>query len=626
MAEIKRKKSIIKREYYNMQEVMDDLYSKSKKNYKFRNLMQFILDDKNILLAYRTIKFNKGSKTSGTNTTTIKDIQNWTSEQVIEYVKQRLSNYRPHEVKRKYIPKSNGKTRPLGIPTMEDRLIQQCIKQVLEPICEAKFHPHSYGFRPNRTTEHAISRCVHSINITNMYYVVDVDIKSFFDNVNHGKLLKQMWSFGIRDKTLLSILSKILKAPIKGEGIPTKGTPQGGVISPLLSNIVLNELDWWISNQWETFKSRTPYKYVFSKHRALRKSSKLKPCFIVRYADDFKIFCKSYNHARKLFHAVKQWLKDRLGLDISEEKSKIVNLRKQSSEFLGFKLKAIAKDKTYKAYTYMSDKSIKNCTNKIKQAIKDWQKCPKPQQVSKLNAIILGEHNYYKIATLVSHGFSKIAFDCQKTLYNRTKSLCNSSNKIELVMTKAWDTIYSKYKNSKPLYLNSIRVYPIHGRSFQAPMNFKQSICEYTEEGRQLIYEKFQYIDYKVMNYMARNYIPNRSVEYNDNRISLYSAQKGKCSVTGLRLTIGNIHCHHINNIKNGGDDSFKNLTLVTTEVHRLIHANTDESIHNCLSKIPTMNTSQLTKLNKLRKKSGTTKIPQIKYIKNGVETIVVSK
>lgn len=184
-----------------MQNEFDNLYKQSCNNKNFINLMKHITSDNNILLAYRNIKKNKGSTTVGTDNLNINYFKNMETKKFIERIQNKFDNYIPKSVRRVEIPKQNGKTRPLGIPCIEDRILQQCIKQVLEPICEAKFYKHSYGFRPNRSTKHAIARCMQIMNFSNAYYVVDIDIKGFFDNVNHSKLKKQLWNIGIHDKT-----------------------------------------------------------------------------------------------------------------------------------------------------------------------------------------------------------------------------------------------------------------------------------------------------------------------------------------------------------------------------------------------------------------------------------------
>lgn len=351
----KKRKKLRNAEYYGVQSQLDKLYADSKSGKVFTNLVELIVLPQNVELAYRNLKKNSGSRTAGVDGKTIDDLAGLTNEQITDYVRKRLQYYKPHRVRRVEIPKKNGKMRPLGIPTIYDRLIQQCILQVLEPICEAKFYQHSYGFRPNKCCEHAMARAYKLAQGHKLRNVVDVAIKGFFDNVNHGKLLKQMWTLGIRDKKLICIISQMLKAEIAGIGIPTKGTPQGGILSPLLANIVLNELDWWIASQWELFP--TDHKYMSTATRngkpgenhgnryAAQRKSKLKECYIVRYADDFKIFCRSRNEAERIFQATTQWLKERLSLEISPEKSRIVNLRKGYSEFLGIRFMLVRKGK-----------------------------------------------------------------------------------------------------------------------------------------------------------------------------------------------------------------------------------------------------------------------------------------
>lgn len=606
-----KKQKLRNNEYYNTQELFDSLYQKSKhkSNYRFYKLMDMIASEQNILLAYRNIKSNIGSETSGTNGHTMKDIASKSNEEIVRYVKNRLQNYQPHMVRRVEIPKPNGKLRPLGIPTIEDRIIQQCILQILEPICEAKFYDHSYGFRPNRSTHHAIARSMFLMQQNKLQYVVDIDIKGFFDNVNHGKLLKQMWTLGIQDKQLLSIISKMLKAPIEGEGIPRKGTPQGGILSPLLSNIVLNELDWWIAGQWEYFETRHNYDRLKKnrinkthKYRALR-TTKMKEIFIVRYADDFKIFCRDYKTANKIFQATKMWLKERLHLEISEEKSKIVNLKTNYSEYLGIKMKLHDKGKKQVVKSHICDKAKNNIKNELKRQIIKIQRNTSPKNVNNYNSKVLGVHNYYKVATNVNLDFNDIAYVVNKIIYNRTKSIRSDNG----TKSECFQKFYGGY-NYKINYILGIALFPVAGITTSPPMNFTPEICNFTEKGRELIHKKQQNVSTSVLKHLMENPTPTESVEYNDNKISLYVGQKGVCPITKQFLQIGNMECHHKIPKKLGGTDNYSNLIYVKTEVHILIHATKKETIDKYM-KLLNLRKVSLKKLNKLRVLVGNSEI-----------------
>ena len=608
---LKKKQKLRNNEYYNIQAELDTLYAQSKSGYRFRKLYDLIIDERNIKLAFRNIKKNHGSKTSGTNGNTILDIGEKDPEALIKYIRSRMADFKPHSVRRVEIPKQDGTMRPLGIPTIEDRMIQQCVKQVLEPICEAKFYQHSYGFRPNRGANHALSRAVTLVNKNKLHYVVDVDIKGFFDNVNHGKLLKQIWSLGIQDKRLISVLSKMLKAEIQGIGEPNKGTLQGGILSPLLSNIVLNELDWWISSQWETFKTKKNYnrermigkRLVFdqsAKYRAIKQTG-LKEMFIVRYADDFKIFCRNHKAAFAILEAVKKWLKERLGLEISPEKSMVINLRKKHSEFLGFKMKAVPKEKKFVAKTNMSEKAKKKAVSKLREQIKHVENSP--QEVSKLNAMIVGIQNYYRYATHITVDFSKIGFSVRKTLYNRTKAILSQKGTKSNIFKK----LYPKF-TGKVIFIHGINVFPIDHIKTKYPTNFSQDICPYTVLGRQKVHGQLKGYNQAIIYHLMYNPLPDQSMEYNDNRISLYVGQFGQCGVTKVPLEIVDMEAHHKIPRSQGGSDEYKNLIFIRRDVHKLIHATEESTIKKYLLKLD-LDRNTLDKINELRMLVGNDKI-----------------
>ena len=606
----KKKSKLRNAEYYDIQQEFDELYKKSKKDCKFTDLLSIITSEENIKLAYRNIKKNHGSKTAGTDGKTIQDLEKWQTETLINHIRKKLEYYKPQTIRRVEIPKPNGKKRPLGIPTIMDRLIQQCIYQILEPIAEAKFHERSNGFRPNRSTEHAIAQVYKMVQTQQLYYIVDIDIKAFFDNVQHGKLLKQMWQMGIQDKKLLKIISVMLKAEVAGIGFPEKGTPQGGIISPLLSNIVLNELDWWIASQWETMPTKHEYQGRktrtdnSSKYRALR-SSKLKECYLVRYADDFKILCKHHNDAKRLFIATQKWLRERLGLEINTEKSKIIDLRKNYSEFLGFKIKVHRKGKRheqkvkYTIHSRVSDKAIKRIKDTTSRIIKRIE-FPKDEKkevyaIDFYNSFVMGVHNYYCLATCVNKDFDKIAFHVRKRLRNRLKSRLSRKGVIQ------YKYIEEEYGKSKEIrFIHGKAIIPLGYVQHQNPMWKNGKVNKYTPEGRKEIHNQLQKVNLNILHYLMRNPNENQSVEYNDNRLSLYCAMQGKCAITKTILEKDNIHCHHIIPRKDGGGDNYQNLLLIDKRVHILLHATKAETIEKYLG-ILNLSKAQLNKLNTYR-------------------------
>jgi RNA-directed DNA polymerase len=576
---LKKRKILRNNEYYGQQEILDELYNQSCEGRYFNKLYEMIVSEDNIMKAHRTIKRNTGSKTKGINGHTIKYLEKLSKEKLVQLVRKRLSSYNPNPVRRVFIPKTNGKQRPLGIPTIEDRLIQQCILQILEPICEARFHNSSFGFRPNRSTHHAIARCQHLINHSRNHFVVDIDIKGFFDNVNHGKLLKQLWSIGIRDKRVLCIIGKMLKAEIVGEGIPTKGVPQGGILSPLLANIVLNEFDWWLSNQWETKITERTYNQPSSKIYALKKT-KLKPCYIVRYADDFKVFTDSRTNAKKLYMATKLWLKDRLDLEISEEKSKITNLRKNGSDFLGSRLRAVPKGTSQLGYVSHSKLDLKRKRKIIevyKSKLKKINESPTPKKIMNFNSFTLGIHNYYKVATDVAQDFQ----DINHAIYGKYKTL-----KRRRIITgngtknRVFETFYKGYKGRVDKCCN-VTMYPIGYVHFCKPVQIHPEVTPYTETGRKRMHNVLTNVSVKELDELRRGNFGNRSVEYIDNRISRFVGQNGKCYVTGLRLRTDEVHCHHVTPKHMGGSDRYDNLVIVHNSIHKLIHSTNHELILN---------------------------------------------
>ena len=335
------------------------------------------------------------------------------------------------------------------------------------------------------------------------------------------------------------------------------------------------------------------YKQKGNKHVALR-NSKLKEMQIVRYGDDFKIFCKNEEDANKIYHGVKKWIEERLKLNISEEKSKIVNLEKEYSEYLGIKFKLIKKNGKYVISSHISDKAKNKIVSDIKHMVRKIKRLNLAKLPNLLNSMIIGYHNYYNMATMVCFDFRKIQHRTYKIMKN--KFIRTESGKRSLVIDKKYD----QYKG-KRVYLRNIEIAPVYGVKFNKPMQFGKGICNYTVEGRRKIHDNLRKDIIAGLIYIMENPTYGYSEEYNDNRISLYSAQKGCCAITKQYLYPWEMECHHKKPVSQGGNDEYKNLTYIDKRIHKLIHAVDNETINKYL-KILNLNGTELKRVNNLRK------------------------
>ena len=363
------------------QELCEKLYlaAKRSKTRRFHALYDKVFRMDFLEEAWKQVKSNKGS--AGVDNETINDILEKGEDIVLTKIQEVLKakkKYRPRKVKRVYIPKPDGSNRPLGIPTVRDRIIQTSAKMTMEPIFEADFLDCNYGFRPNRSAHDALEEIRATMN-RGYRIVLDADIKGFFDNINHGKLLDFVCN-RINDRKFLKLIRKWLECGVMESGVAyetSTGTPQGGVISPLLANIYLHEFDkYWIHESGIDSK-------------------------LIRYADDFVILFKTEEDAKYGLNLVKSKLKE-LDLELNEEKTRIVDTNKGNDgfDFLGFHHRRVMSNKYRKYYTqkWPSKKSMKSIRDKIRGAIGSRSILNKSIEdvVEELNPILKGWMNYFR--------------------------------------------------------------------------------------------------------------------------------------------------------------------------------------------------------------------------------------
>ena len=351
-----------------------------------------ILERDNLNLAFKNVKANKGA--SGIDELSIEETEKFIKEHKNQIVWQLYNRkYQPQPVRRVEIPKANGGVRKLGIPTVLDRVIQQAMVQVLSPIFEPYFSEYSYGFRPNRCCQMAIIKALEYFN-DGYDWIVDIDLEKFFDNVPHDRLLR-MVSDVVKDGNVVSLVNKFLKAGVMIQGNyedTVIGTPQGGPLSPLLSNVMLNKLD---------------------------KELEARNLHFTRYADDTIILVKSEKAANRVMESITYFIEKKLGLKVNMTKTKICKLN--DLKYLGFGFYKDIKNNTYNCVPHIDSKM--KFQRKLKSLTKRSESISLDTRFERLNLLIRGWVNYFKISKM-------------KTFLSKIDS--NLRTRIRMIIWKMW--------------------------------------------------------------------------------------------------------------------------------------------------------------------------------------------
>lgn len=564
---------------------------------RFKGLLEVISSEVVILTAIHKIKANKGSQTPGTDQETMrKNILEQDYQKVIDRVQETLQHYKPRLIRREYIPKpGKQEKRPLGIPTILDRIIQECIKIVIEPILEAQFYKHSYGFRPMRDTHMAMARVTDLTHKTGYHWIIEGDISKFFDKVNHTKLIKKLWHMGIRDRRVLMIIREMLKTGIMGELKENPlGTPQGGIISPLLANVYLHSFDQWIAREWEEKTTKYSYANQSKKIRALKNSGRLKPAYLVRYADDWVLITNSKQNAEKWIRKISTYLDSNLRLTLSKEKTLITNIRVKPIHFIGFSYKVV-KGKSRTGYVTRTKPIPERLDTKIIEIQKDIKAIKRMNDskeelihtINKINSKIRGIIQYYEIATWVNIEMRKYSQLIRYTAYKALKKYGGEWTPANLVNNLT--SVHSEYTTQIPAIQFSgglkIGITNLGFCKWKRNTSKNQNETPYSETGRN-IYRKrtrkglplaraddilsLHYSELIAQGKTNKLY----NFEYFLNRAYAFNRDGGKCRVCTEQIwSSRDIHIHHIRPYLPMDEvNRVQNLATVHRKCHQAIH------------------------------------------------------
>ncbi|GET44527.1 RNA-directed DNA polymerase (Reverse transcriptase) [Microseira wollei NIES-4236] len=523
---------------------------------KVRSLMKLMLRSySNLLLSVRRVtQENQGKATAGIDAQTA-----ITPEQRVKLVREMLTHklWQAKPVKRVYIPKENGKQRPLGIPTVKNRVAQAVVKNAIEPSWEARFEANSYGFRPGRSCQDAISQVWIRLQDGRDEWVLDADIRGAFDNISHEYILKAIGLCPGRE-----LIKQWLKAGyIEAEMFhPTEsGTPQGGIISPLLANIALDGMDDLLGQHYRTIEYIRKGKY----RQGQTKKRKVSKYGFIRYADDFLITASTKEDIEVILPQIKEWLKQR-GLELNTEKTRILH-RTEGFNFLGFNVRAY----DGKCLIKPQKEKVKAFLEKVRTWLKTHKTVKAETVIRVLNPIIRGWTNYYR-HFVSSKTFNNVENEIWKAIWKWC--LLRHPKK-----PKSWikDKYYQTIKGRSWTFTTQIESRSGKERIITLTRTTEANITRHVK-----VKGKASPDDPTLKDYWVQRQVKYGKEYFNKGTKHYRIAQRQQwiCPICGEPLFNGEeLHTHHKIPVKDGGNDAENNLLILHYACHRHIHGVNNE-------------------------------------------------
>ena len=554
-----------------------------------RNLHPMVYDDRNVALAVRQLGQSPGRMTPGPDGSNYKTLEKYSVMELAEIVKERLLKKQMDYVKRIYIPKGNGKMRPIGICSIWDKLVEKCIQLVVEPYCETKFVESSFGFREQVSTHNALARVKNYCQT--MPYVLSVDMKDYFGTIDADITYRELWHIGIKDQVILNYIYRFIKKGYFEKSCKVedpKGSPQGSILGPLISNDYLHRFDVWLRDQGDCWYDLDVAKFHSKGHiRRNLEATNLKIGIHVRYADDILVLCKDHEDAQRFRHSVTNYLTRNMRLVINEDKTKIYDLTKEKMKYLGYDFyvfkqntKNVKKKGKLMVANCLPQEKADEIVGKCRELLRAIRKEPSFETFNNWNIYVVGIHNYYRGMTHFCESFSKIGWRIKKLFYHTMEKRAMFT-KEQSYKNQFLGGRYRSWGKDGYYCFGGIPIIRIDWANWDSGLISatkgvvrRKNPYDYGEKKHK------PGVTMEMITYLVNTskYIKNSRLAMF--RISKYSSVKGISYLSGEFVPVENYHCHHIKPKSKGGTNDFDNLCVLSELEHQILHSSNPEQLY----------------------------------------------